>query len=76
MSIVYKCRHCRYEIGRLEQQVINTSMLGWDTLSAKDKKEMIHYQANGDVHIQSICENCEESLGRHPYYHELDFFIQ
>lgn len=76
MSIVYKCRHCGHIVGKIEQQVVNTSMLGWDKLSVQDKKEMIRYQHNGDVHIQTICENCEESLGHHPQYHELDFFIQ
>lgn len=76
MSIVYTCRHCGHIIGKLDQQVVNTSVLGWDELSAKDKIDMIHYHSNGDVHIRIICENCEESLGRHPEYHELDFFIQ
>ncbi|MFB4168692.1 anti-sigma-F factor Fin [Virgibacillus sp. JSM 102003] len=76
MSIVYKCRHCGQEIGKLDQQVVDTSMLGWNKLSAEDKQEMIQYQNNGDVHIKTICENCEESLGNHPQYHELDYFIQ
>jgi len=75
VSIVYKCRHCGHTIGKLQQQVITTSMLGWDKLTSEEKKKMIHYQANGDVHIHAICENCEESLGQHPNYHELDFFI-
>ncbi|HLR74790.1 MAG TPA: anti-sigma-F factor Fin family protein [Virgibacillus sp.] len=76
MSIVYKCRHCGHVIGKIEQNVVDTSMLGWDQLSADDKKEMIQYNVNGDIHIKAICENCEESLGRHPEYHELDYFIQ
>ncbi|WP_373894541.1 anti-sigma-F factor Fin [Virgibacillus natechei] len=76
MAIVYKCRHCGNEIGKLEEKVVDTSLLGFDKLSTKDKKEMIHYADNGDVHIQAICENCEETLGHHPHYHELDFFIQ
>lgn len=76
MSIVYKCRHCGHEIGKLEQQEVDTSMLGLDKLSAEDQLEMVRYQNNGDVHIQTICESCEESLGSHPRYHELDYFIQ
>lgn len=76
MSIVYKCRHCGQVIGELEKNAIDTSMLGWDKLSMEDKQEMFHYQSNGDIHIQVICENCEETLGQHPQYHELDFFIQ
>ncbi|PAV28566.1 hypothetical protein CIL05_16665 [Virgibacillus profundi] len=76
MSIVYKCRHCGHVIGKLEQQVVDTSMLGLDQLTVKEKEEMIKYQNNGDVQIQAICENCEETLGQHPHYHELEFFIQ
>ena len=76
MSFVYKCRHCENIIGKLEQVTLSTSRLGLDQLSNEDKKDMIHYQSNGDVHIHTICESCEESLGHHPQYHELDFFIQ
>lgn len=76
MSIIYKCRHCEQMIGKLEQRVIDTSMLGFDQLSHKEKQEMIHYNANGDIEVHTICENCEQALGQHPNYHELDFFIQ
>ncbi|HLR66660.1 anti-sigma-F factor Fin family protein [Virgibacillus alimentarius] len=76
MSIVYKCRHCGHVIGEIEEQIVDTSMLGWDKLSIEDKKEMINYNSNGDIHIHAICENCEDTLGQHPQYHELDFFIQ
>ncbi|MGM8213041.1 anti-sigma-F factor Fin [Virgibacillus sp. W0430] len=76
MSIIYTCRHCGHEIGKLDRKVVDTSMLGWDNLSNQDKKEMITYKTNGDVHIKTICENCETSLGQLPQYHELDFFIQ
>lgn len=76
MSIVYKCRHCGQTIGQLEQQIVDTSILGWDILTNEDKREMIHYQHDGSVLIQTICESCEHTLGHHPEYHELDFFIQ
>lgn len=76
MSFVYKCRHCGHVIGKLEQKILSTSRLGLDQLSIEDKKEMISHQNNGDIHIRSICESCEETLGHHPQYHELDFFIQ
>ncbi|TXL63446.1 anti-sigma-F factor Fin family protein [Cerasibacillus terrae] len=76
MAIIYNCRHCGYEIGKLQQQFIDTAQLGWDQLSIEDRQKMIQYEANGDISIQSICENCQEALGNHPEYHELDFFIQ
>jgi len=47
-----------------------------DNLSVTDKQKMIRYQHNGDVHVHVICEHCEELLEQHPYYHELDYFIQ
>jgi len=62
-------------IGKLNQQVVSTSMLGWDKLTPQDKQKMIQYKENGDVHIQAICENCEDSLGQHPDYYELEYFI-
>ncbi|MUV38025.1 uncharacterized protein JNUCC1_01833 [Lentibacillus sp. JNUCC-1] len=77
MMIIYLCNHCGQEIGRLENSTVpDASMLGWDGLSQEDKQQMIQYQDNGDVHVHAICESCEESLGRHPGYHELDHFIQ
>ncbi|WP_042220778.1 anti-sigma-F factor Fin family protein [Oceanobacillus manasiensis] len=76
MPIIYKCRHCTKEIGRLDQHVVESTMLGFDQLTTKEKEDMIKYNANGDMEIISICESCEDTLGHHPHYHELDFFIQ
>lgn len=76
MTIIYLCRHCGQKIGSIEQQVMDSSILGFDQLSVKDKEEMITYKSNGDMHIRVICENCEDALGHHPHYHELDFFLQ
>lgn len=75
MAIVYRCRHCGHVIGELKHQVVSTSMLGWDRLSPQDKQQMIQYKENGDVHILSICENCEDSLKQHPDYYELEYFL-
>ncbi len=76
MAIIYRCRHCGHTIGVLKQQVISTSSLGWDALSAQDKRQMIQYKENGDVHIYSICENCEDTLTQYPDYYELEYFLQ
>ncbi|MDY0404041.1 anti-sigma-F factor Fin family protein [Virgibacillus sp. 179-BFC.A HS] len=76
MSIVYKCKHCNKVIGKLEQHSVDISLLGWDNLSPADKGAMIHQQENGDIHIQTICEPCQEALIKNPHYHELDYFIQ
>jgi hypothetical protein len=76
MAIVYTCRHCGQKIGKLEEKVVDTSVLGLQHLTKEEKEEMIHYAENGDMIIQAICENCEETLSQHPHYHELDYFIQ
>lgn len=76
MAIIYHCRHCREEIGRLEERVLDAALLGIDRLTAKEKQEMIQYEANGDLKISAICDSCEEALLSHPHYHELDYFIQ
>lgn len=76
LPIIYLCRHCGQKIGSIQQKVLDTTMLGFDQLTMKEKEEMITYKPNGDAHIKVICENCEEALGHHPHYHELDFFIQ
>lgn len=69
------CRHCKFVIGQLQHSEMTTSMLGLDELTPDDKRKMVHYQPNGELHIYTICESCEESLAQHPKYHELDFFI-
>lgn len=76
MSIIYYCRHCHQIVGQIEQQSINISYLGLNNLTVEDQRRMIRYDKNGDMHIQTICESCEDTLGNHPEYHELDFFIQ
>ncbi|MFD2761406.1 anti-sigma-F factor Fin [Lentibacillus juripiscarius] len=76
MPIIYQCRHCGHKIGQLDQQMVDASMLGLDQLSVEDRQDMVNYQENGDIQIKSICESCEESLGKNPQYHELDHFIQ
>lgn len=76
MSINYKCRHCGQMLGRLEQKVIEPSALGLDRLTAREMQEMVHYDSAGNMQIDAICEDCEQTLGQHPNYHELDYFIQ
>ncbi|MDC3417931.1 anti-sigma-F factor Fin family protein [Aquibacillus salsiterrae] len=76
MAIVYTCNHCNNVVGKLDQEIVDTQSLGWNELSAEDRNALIEYQANGDVKIKTICEDCQESLEKNPAYHELDNFIQ
>lgn len=76
MSIIYTCRHCGQQVGKLNQKIVDTTVLGFNQLTVEEKQYMIHYKDNGDIQIKTICESCENTLGEHPQYHELDFFIQ
>ena len=76
MSIIYLCRHCNSVIGTLQQDQISLTALGLDSLTETERKKMIHYEENGDIHIRLICEGCEQTLSQHPNYYELDYFLQ
>lgn len=76
MAIVFECRHCLNTIGTVSQNDVTDAMLGIDQLSNQEQQEMIQYKGNGDMYIKSICEQCEETLGQHPEFHELNYFIQ
>jgi hypothetical protein len=36
---------------------------------------MISYQPNGDIHVKTICEDCQEALTRNPELHQYEKFI-
>lgn len=75
MTIVYTCRHCEQVIGQIKKDSINLQSLGLDQLSQAEKERIIDHDVNGTLHLNVICESCEQSLIDHPKYHELDFFI-
>ncbi|MDX8047536.1 anti-sigma-F factor Fin [Gracilibacillus sp. S3-1-1] len=76
MTLLYKCRHCGVEIGRLKPQMLDLEKLGWNMLTMEEKNKLMHYQPDRTVTLHAICENCEQLLEQHPQYHELDHFIQ
>ncbi|WP_075979829.1 anti-sigma-F factor Fin family protein [Bacillus massilinigeriensis] len=75
MAIHYHCRHCGVEIGTLENQSVDTNRLGFHKLTDDERLEMISYSSKGDIHIKSICEDCQELLQRNPDYYQYDFLI-
>lgn len=76
MAITYRCRHCGTQIGQLKEEIYHSQGLGFDHLTADERQEMIHYDENGDVLVQTVCEDCQEALERNPEYHGLTSFIQ
>lgn len=75
MSILLQCRHCGDAIGSVAKSDVSETMLGIDTLSQKEHEEMIEYKEDGTMVIQSICEQCEDTLTKYPEFHELHYFI-
>ncbi|MBB6447470.1 anti-sigma-F factor Fin family protein [Bacillus benzoevorans] len=75
MAIHYHCRHCGMKIGMIDQVSVEAERLGLNKLTDEERHEMITYNENGDLHIKSICEDCQESLQKNPEYYQNDFLI-
>ncbi|MBM7622294.1 hypothetical protein JOC95_004209 [Bacillus tianshenii] len=76
MAIHYNCRHCGHRVGSIENKSVYTEQLGFHQLTDSERQEMIAYQQNGDIHVKTICEDCQEALERNPSWHETESFIQ
>ncbi|WP_216831200.1 anti-sigma-F factor Fin family protein [Alkalihalobacterium elongatum] len=76
MAIHYQCRHCQLNLGKIEATTLSSTQLGFDHLNDLERKEMINYDGNGNVHVKVICEDCQEALDRNPDLHQLESFIQ
>ena len=76
MSLHYHCKHCGTKIGSLDQVSLHTERLGFHKLTEEERQEMIEYSPSGDIHIKSICEDCQEALQRNPDLYDLDYIIQ
>ncbi|KUP04217.1 hypothetical protein Q73_16135 [Bacillus coahuilensis m2-6] len=75
MAIHYTCRHCGTHIGSIQNMSIHSEKLGLQALNQEERNEMVSYTDDGNIMIQAICEDCQESLERTPDYHLLDFLI-
>lgn len=76
MTLHYFCRHCGIKVGSLEDFSLYSNQLGFHHLTNEERKDIIQYLPNGDIHVKIICEDCQEALERNPEYHGLDKFIQ
>lgn len=76
MAIHYNCRHCGTKIGTIERASVTSASLGLDKLTEQERMDMVSYDSAGDIHITSICEDCQEALERNPDYHQFGFLIQ
>jgi hypothetical protein len=76
MAIHYRCRHCGVNVGKIEEQNVDSQKLGFHQLDHSERTEMIQYDESGDMHVNTICEDCHEALDRNPQFHENTTFIQ
>ncbi|MEH7236339.1 anti-sigma-F factor Fin family protein [Bacillus sp. JJ1562] len=76
MSLHYHCRHCGVKVGSIDSLSLHSESLGFHQLTDQERQEMISYQTNGDIHVKTICEDCQEALQRNPDYHQFESFIQ
>lgn len=76
MAIRYYCRHCQVKVGEIDRDSVESNLLGFQLLDKDERLDMVNYQHNGDIHVKTICEDCQEALERNPNLHELNTFIQ
>lgn len=75
MAIYYYCRRCGTSIGIIEENLFGDEQLGFHILTEEERNEMISYDAKGDVHVKSICDECYESFLQNPNNHENEYNI-
>jgi hypothetical protein len=76
MALHYFCRHCGVKVGSIDKISLYSESLGFHHLTDHERQEMITYQSNGDIHVKTICEDCQEALERNPDLHQYENFIQ
>lgn len=64
MALHYYCRHCGVKVGSLDESAVQSEALGFHHLTNEERNDMISYRENGDLHVQTICEDCQEALER------------
>ena len=76
MAVRYYCRHCKVKVGEISDYSVDSHRLGFQQLNNEERLDMIEYHSNGDIHVKTICEDCQEALERNPELHSLNTFIQ
>lgn len=66
MSIKYFCRCCHTKVGELTNSDVTEQELGFHFLTPDERRDIVFYQANGDVEVRVICDYCKEALDANP----------
>jgi len=75
MAIHYYCRHCNGNVGSLSKWEADLDQLGLNELTYEERREMIDYDSQGNLHVKVICEECEHILKENPDYHAYESFL-
>lgn len=70
--VMYRCRHCRTEIGSLPFSSVQETIA--ELLKADDRSLTV--TERGDIEVRCICEQCEASLDRFPHYYTVEKWLQ
>ena len=66
MAVTYICKHCRSNIGTIEETTISEQRLGFNFLTDDERKDIITYNLNGDIVVELVCDYCNEALSSNP----------
>lgn len=66
MAINYVCRYCKTPLGQLNQVAVSEERLGFHVLTAEERKDIITYDAFGNMTVRVICDHCKEAIEEHP----------
>ncbi|SFS86678.1 anti-sigma-F factor Fin family protein [Marininema halotolerans] len=66
MAVIYTCRCCNVQIGRINNDQVTEMQLGFHWLTPDERQDIISYDAKGDASVRVICETCQEMLENNP----------
>ncbi|SDJ17107.1 anti-sigma-F factor Fin [Natribacillus halophilus] len=75
MALYYHCRQCGTEMGIISASGKSYRDLGFGLLSQQDQEEMMNVDQAGHVHVDILCESCDEATALNPDLHEQTVWI-
>lgn len=66
MAVNYICKYCKSNMGKLDSSIISEQRLGFHSLTADERKDIITYNLNGDIEVQLVCDYCNDALSNNP----------
>ncbi|WP_151737905.1 anti-sigma-F factor Fin family protein ['Paenibacillus yunnanensis' Narsing Rao et al. 2020] len=66
MAIHYVCRHCRTYLGSIDRSKFTEMQLGLQYLTPAERRDIIAYDADGEITVRVTCDYCKEALDNNP----------